>query len=243
MKLFFLKILVLVNCLNFSQGLISKIKFSGSNQTDFFILETENKNSGLMNQTRVNLKSNHQKDIYLNFSLNLAFLFLSKENFELRLKTNWDTKDEWYCQSIPENFFCYFEDIWLSSTYLYLPLTLLILCFVFSKNLNKTLLNNFLITGFITMFFWSFIGWYPPLRFGLYSYGNILMLFCIFYFTSFESKKIKIAYIFTIFFGLLNISHWNNPNLLEITFLDYSSLIFLLIFIYLLINQKKLRSE
>jgi len=182
---------------------------------------------------------------YFNKGIGFWFskFFLSKENFELRLKTNWDSKDEWYCQSIPENFICYIEDIWLSSTYLYLPLTLLILCFVFSKNLNKTLLNNFLITGFITMFFWSFIGWYPPLRFGLYSFGNILMLLSIFYFTSFESKKIKTAYIFTIFFGLLNISHWNNPNLLEITFLDYSSLIFLLIFSYLLINQKKARNE
>ncbi len=172
----------------------------------------------------------------------ISKIILSKKNFELRLKTDWNSKDEWYCQNIPENFLCYIEDIWLSSIYLFIPLLLIIFSFIFSSNLDKTLIRNFLITGSITMFFWSFIGWYPPLRFGLYSFGNILMLLSIFYYVSFKNKKIKVAYIFTIFFGLLNISHWNNPNLLELTYLDYISFIFLFIFFYILINQREARS-
>ena len=80
---------------------------------------------------------------------------LSKDNFDLRLRTNWDSKDEWYCQSIPENFICYFEDLRLSSVYLFTPLILIILNILFSKKLDKSLYKNFIITSFITMFFFG----------------------------------------------------------------------------------------
>tara|TARA_B100000282_G_scaffold296468_1_gene278488 strand:- start:4197 stop:5486 length:1290 start_codon:yes stop_codon:yes gene_type:complete len=168
---------------------------------------------------------------------------LSKDNFDLRLRTNWDSKDEWYCQSIPENFICYFEDLRLSSVYLFTPLILIILNILFSKKLDKSLYKNFIITSFITMFFWSFIGWFPPLRFGLYSYGNIIALLLIFYFSSFNNFYIKITYLLTLLFGLLNISHWNNPNLIEITYLDNISFVFLIVYLYLLFKNYRERNN
>ena len=169
---------------------------------------------------------------------------LSKDNFDLRLKTNWDSKDEWYCQSIPENFICYFEDIRLSSIYLFIPVFLIIFSILFSKQINSSLRKNFLITSFVTMFFWSFIGWFPPLRFGLYSYGNVLMILLILYFSSFDNLYIKLSYTLTLLFGLLNISHWNNPQLIEITYLDNIGFIFLVLNFYLFVqNFRKKNNE
>ena len=93
------------------------------------------------------------------------------------------------------------------------------------------------------MFFWSFIGWFPPLRFGLYSYGNIIALLLIFYFSSFNNFYIKITYLLTLLFGLLNISHWNNPNLIEITYLDNISFVFLIVYLYLLFKNYRERNN
>ena len=44
---------------------------------------------------------------YFNKGIGFWFskFFLSKENFELRLKTNWDTKDEWYHVAIFQKIF------------------------------------------------------------------------------------------------------------------------------------------
>ena len=183
---------------------------------------------------------------YLNKGVSywVSKFILSKENFELRLKTNWDSTDEWYCQSIPENFICFVEDIRLSSIYLFLPLILLFLSIVFLKTLDKPLYEYFITTSLVTIFFWSFIGWYPPLRFSLYSYGNVVMLFLIFYFSSLKKLDTKISFSLTLFFGLLNISHWNNPNLLEITYFDYLSFVFLTLYLYFqVVHYKKLQNE
>jgi hypothetical protein len=89
----------------------------------------------------------------------------------------------------------------------------------------------------VTMFFWSFIGWFPPLRFGLYSYGNVLMILLILYFSSFDNLYIKLSYTLTLLFGLLNISHWNNPQLIEITYLDNIGFIFLVLNFYLFVQN------
>ena len=162
---------------------------------------------------------------------------LSKENFELRLKTNWDSKDEWYCQNLPENFFCFFNDILNVSIYLFIPVLIIIYYAIFTNKIEPILKRNILLTGFITLLFWSFIGWYPPLRFGLWSYGNILFFLLIIFYSKINSPNIKRTYLGTLFFGLLNISHWNSPQLVEVTYFDYISFIFLIINFFIVLKE------
>ena len=164
---------------------------------------------------------------------------LSEENFNLRLFKDWNSQDEWYCQNIPDNFICYFNDLLNVSIYLFLPVLIIIFYLIFSHKINNNLLKMMILTGFMTMFFWSFIGWYPPLRLGLYSYGNVIFLFILVIYSMINSFKIKITFLASLILGLLNISHWNNSNLVEITNLDLASFLMLALNFYLVIKESK----
>lgn len=177
------------------------------------------------------------------FDQGIGFWFskvvLSRENFNLRLSTSWDSSDEWYCRDIPENFQCFFNDLVLVSIYLYIPVILVVLYLLLTKNISTVLIKNFFITSFITLLFWSFIGWYPPLRFGIYSFGNILFLLILIIYSKTENLSLKISLTACLFFSLINISHWNNPKLVEFTPLGNLGIVLLVLNISLLLKDKK----
>ena len=54
-----------------------------------------------------------------------------------------------------------------------------------------------------------------------------------------NSFKIKITFLASLILGLLNISHWNNSNLVEITNLDLASFLMLALNFYLVIKESK----
>ena len=166
-------------------------------------------------------------------------IVLSKELFELRLTTNWNSTDEWYCQNIPENFLCYFNDLLSVSNYLIIGIILLFFNLVTNKlKIPKNIKPILVIVGLTNMIFWSFIGWYPPLRFGLFSYGNFIFLLIIFNFPRQYRFEQKLTYFIVIISSYLNIVHWNNPELFIFNFFTVLGLIMVLINTYQHIRSK-----
>ena len=157
-------------------------------------------------------------------------IVLSRELFELRLTTNWNSEDEWYCQNIPENFICYFDDLLSVSNYLIIGIILLFLNLVTNKlRMPKNIKTNLITVGLTNMIFWSFIGWYPPLRFGLFSFGNFIFLLLIFNLPRQYRFEQKLTYLIVIIFSYLNIVHWNNPELFIFNFFTALGLILVLV--------------
>ena len=110
--------------------------------------------------------------------------------------------------SIPENFLCFFNDSFEMLKYLSGGLLIIILFIKFSK-IPRPLFKSLLQITLLSYLFWSFIGWYPPIRFNLYSLGMGILLFAVFQVVFLKSKKLKYLYAFlwTINFYLLE--HWN----------------------------------
>lgn len=142
----------------------------------------------------------------------------------------------WYCQSIPENFVCYISDSY--STLIYLaPLTLfVIICtiYIYFTNQNFSEVKGLFYISTIQFFFWSFIGWYPPVRFSYYAIGNLIIILSVLFFHKFLNERVKLAYLFAYSYLLIQIEHWNveNFNLLEI-----ENTILLIIFIFSLMYK------
>ena len=83
--------------------------------------------------------------------------------------------------------------------------------FLYKKNQNNLVFYT-IIFSFVMFAFYSLIGWYPPLRFNLYSIGNCLVLIsCI---QVIENTKLyeKILYSGSIFLYFVNLNHWNYPE-------------------------------
>ena len=160
-------------------------------------------------------------------------LLLSEDLFNLRLTKNWNSTDEWYCQNIPDNFICFIQDLYSVCLYLIISIILILMVNLLSSNkFNSNLRNILLISGFINLFFWSFIGWYPPLRFGLFSLGNFIFILLIFTYFKLDRFKFRFSYFATVTFGYLNVAHWNNPNFQEFKFVSYLSFAMLILTIF-----------
>ena len=125
---------------------------------------------------------------------------------------------EWYCQTIPENFICYFKDTLKTLYYLCLP----ILFSVFNFQLFKKIKNcktkkfeiNLSLIVIVLFIFWSFIGWYPPLRFNLYSIGNGLILVLTMQYLYLNKLNEKIFFLASLIFYFLFLNHWNFENVI-----------------------------
>jgi len=147
----------------------------------------------------------------------ISKILLPDKLFDLRLTKSWDSnssKEEWYCQNIPENFVCYANDSIELLKYLTIPV-LLVSIFLFYNKFRSTILHRVFLVGAVSYGFWSLIGWYPPVRFNMYSLGNLLFVLIIIGFLQLESLKYKICYFIICNLYLFNIVHWNNPNLLS----------------------------
>lgn len=148
----------------------------------------------------------------------------------------------WYCQSIPEFLTCYFNDSISTLTYL-APVTFFILsCFIFLL-LKKQFYSEIkpLMFIFILQFtFWSFIGWYPPIRFSYYAVGNMIIVLTLLFYHKLLDEKFKLIFLFSYFFIFIRFEHWNVENFI---LLKLDNFILLLIFISYLIfsNFKKIQ--
>jgi hypothetical protein len=157
-------------------------------------------------------------------------------------------ESEWHCVTVPENFYCYFNDFKQMILYIAFPLLLVLLLFAADYIVNKKNkymnLQDILFITFCLFLFWSLIGWYPPIRFNFYSVGHMVTLLLILIFLSQETAYEKIIILTSSIFAYLLLPHWNYPEInLEINKLGPYSLlgifIYLIIKIYLKSNKAK----
>jgi len=153
------------------------------------------------------------------------FLLAGYENVNFNQENS-----EYYCMSIPIFLKCYLVDFFKTAIYLSV---LIVLCLVNfknindkSKNLHKDVLLKLFLIFSVSFIFWSFIGWYPPLRFNLYSFGSFLtLLFCL-QFALLNDGRVKTISILSYVLYFISLNHWNysgvikiNPGILLATFL------------------------
>ena len=125
-----------------------------------------------------------------------------------------------FCMSVPLFIKCYLVDFSRSLLYLFNLVVLLLGTYKYvevkEKELYISLLKKLLIVFLVSFFFWSFIGWYPPLRFTLYSLGSFLtLLFCI-QFIFINNNKIRNLSASSYFLYFLFLNHWNFEGIIKI---------------------------
>ncbi len=151
---------------------------------------------------------------------------------------------EWYCQTIPENFLCYFRDTINTLYYLSIPIILatgsLLLNKTISNKQKKKLKNLFMIVS-ILFVFWSFIGWYPPLRFNLYSIGNGIAIILSIQFLNLRHYSEKFLFLSSITSYFLYINHWNYENIIIINPVFFLSVVSMLL--YFIVGYKNLNER
>ncbi len=125
---------------------------------------------------------------------------------------------QWYCQTIPENFICYLKDTLNTIFYLGLPILFSLFNFQRFKKFKNFKIKNFHINLFLLVLimfvFWSFMGWYPPLRLNLYSIGNGLIIILAIQFLSLTKKIEKILFFSSLLSYFLFLNHWNFENVI-----------------------------
>ena len=154
---------------------------------------------------------------------------------------------EYFCMSVPLFLKCYLNDFLRSLIYLS-PLPLL--CFLSYRNADNAL-TKLLTTSFKNLFFifiisfsfWAFIGWYPPLRFNLYSVGSFLVLLFCLLFSMINDTKLEKLTVLTYLTYFLFLNHWNFLGVVNINYGILLSFIFLTILFFLTFkkNDKRIK--
>ena len=160
---------------------------------------------------------------------------------------NFNPEDsEYFCMSVPLFLKCYLNDFLRSLIYLF-PLP--ILCILSYRNSDKAYIKiyslafkNLFLIFLISFSFWAFIGWYPPLRFNLYSVGSFLvLLFCLSFSLIHNSNVIKLTGLtYSIYFLFLN--HWNFLGVVNINFGILLSFIFLVVLFFITYKRNSKRA-
>ena len=136
----------------------------------------------------------------------------------------------YYCQTPKYALKCYFIDFFKTAKYLAIPTAYLILIFLSKfKNMTiaiKALIYRAIMFAFLINFFWLFIGWYPPVRFTYYGYGNLVMFFLILSYFLLKNIYAQSLFLFgySLYFMFLN--HWNNPAVIYYDLYIYLSALF-----------------
>jgi len=68
----------------------------------------------------------------------------------------------------------------------------------------------------VSFIFWSFIGWYPPLRFNLYSFGSFLTLLFCFQFALLNDGRVKTISNLSYVLYFISLNHWNYLGVIKI---------------------------
>ena len=126
--------------------------------------------------------------------------------------------NEYFCQSPQLAIKCYLKDLINLFYYLAIPsifsFSYIALKFKkFSKEVKNLIFTAILFTAIIN-FFWLFIGWYPPIRFSYYGYGNLIIFLLIYTYFSMEVSSAKALFLLAYFFYFITLNHWNNPEII-----------------------------
>jgi len=123
---------------------------------------------------------------------------------------------DWHCVTIPENFICYFQDTGNTLLFLLVPILSVVILFV-TKKFNSNIEVIILMSCLYYYLFWSLIGWYPPLRFNLYSLNYLFVLLLLVGYFQIERKSEKFFLITSNIIFFVSASHWNNPEILNLS--------------------------
>ena len=145
----------------------------------------------------------------------------------------------WYCQSIPQNFKCYFFDNLNTLYFMYLPV---LFCFIYLLLNWKTIKNKTILIPLFEIFviiniFWSFIGWFPPVRFSFYSWGHLIIFLSILIFYQLNSWNEKILYCLAYIFFFMFLNHYNADIYFQMN--TYHTISAIFYFLVLFINFRK----
>ena len=127
----------------------------------------------------------------------------------------------YFCQTPKDALVCYIKDFYSLQKYLAAPslfvLTFLILKFKSFSSNTRTLLLSALALSCLINLFWLFIGWYPPIRFSYYGFGNLICFLLIFLLNNFQDRSARIIYMIAITSYFLFLNHWNSPEVISYT--------------------------
>ena len=150
-------------------------------------------------------------------------------------------ESNWHCTSLSTFYRCYLNDNILTLKYLSSFFICLIVSYFLYK--EKYLLSNNLLKYILLIFsfsyiFWSFIGWYPPIRFSYYSLGHLIIILFMYYTITYKHQPGKFLILSSYLLFAITLNHWNSPKLIEFNFLIYTSILLFLAFLIYDKNSK-----
>lgn len=146
------------------------------------------------------------QNYFVRFGNAITTRVLNEPRFEyIRFESNW------HCVNIPENFICYGKDTLLTFQYLILLIILIIIFIPLAKVPKQLNLIIFQIS-LLSYLFWSFIGWYPPIRFNLYTIGNVALILAIIQVVFIKKLYLKTFFVSIWIYISINLDHWNTFN-------------------------------
>lgn len=166
------------------------------------------------------------------------FILANYENVDYNL-----SEGGYYCMSVPLFVKCYLLDFFKTIIYLSLPI-LTIFANFYALHKRKTpliygYLKNLLLIQALLFSFWAFIGWYPPLRFNLYSIGYfVTLMLCIQFSYLPRDGKFLMAYISVLIYYLF-LPHWNYLEILKLNLGLIVSYILFVIYILKIYKENK----
>lgn len=134
----------------------------------------------------------------------------------------------YFCQTPKLALSCYLNDVISLLQYLAIP-SLFVLAFILSRqkfNFKEIeLIKYSVIFALLINLFWLFIGWYPPIRFSYYGYGNFVIFMMIFILLLIDDKFALILFLLGYISYFLNLNHWNLPEVIAYTGLIKTSIL------------------
>ena len=153
-------------------------------------------------------------------------------------------QSQWHCVTIPANFRCYFVDNAKTIFYLLVPLLMfLTIQLLNSNNLSfkmNTSVNYLVMISLFLYTFWSFIGWYPPIRFSYYSIGNLIIILFSYQFFQLKDKNIKTIAISSYIIYCLSLNHWNDSLVLNFNFGIIISFVLLIPLLFSILKRQNI---
>ena len=140
--------------------------------------------------------------------------------------------DGWHCAELPDNFICYFVDNFYSLIYMGIPI---IVTTIFIKKfslIESDILNKVIAIFLLVYSFFSLIGWYPPLRFTLYSLSNTYFLIIAILILKNDLNIGSLFHFTGIGFYFFGLNHWNAPSIVIVNFFIILGLIIIFFSLY-----------
>tara|TARA_X000000368_G_scaffold175445_1_gene138349 strand:- start:2001 stop:3314 length:1314 start_codon:yes stop_codon:yes gene_type:complete len=125
----------------------------------------------------------------------------------------------YFCQTPKLAIKCYTNDLIMLTKYLSIPAAACLIYILLSfKNFNQGLtkiVSSAIIFTLIINLFWLFIGWYPPIRFSYYGFGNLIIFISILIFFNLKNIISQSLFVTGYFSYFILLNHWNSPLVIE----------------------------